>query len=51
MAKDAEVIMFRTDSGAEDHFAVVIGENKKGLNPLVRLHSQCITGDVLGSLK
>ncbi len=50
-AEDAEVVMFRTDSGGEDHFAVLIGSGTRGEAPLVRLHSQCVTGDVLGSLK
>jgi GTP cyclohydrolase II len=51
VAEDAEVVMFRTDSGGEDHFAVLIGAGASDPTPLVRLHSQCITGDVLGSLK
>ncbi len=51
MAEDAEVVMFRTETGGEDHFAVLIGSGTENLAPLVRLHSQCITGDVLGSLK
>ena len=51
VAEDAEVVMFRNDSGSEDHFAVLIGNGTSAKEPLVRLHSQCITGDVLGSLK
>ena len=51
MAEDAEVVMFRTETGGEDHFAVLIGSGTESPTPLVRLHSQCITGDVLGSLK
>ena len=51
VAEDAEVVMFRNDSGGEDHFAVLIGAGASVPEPLVRLHSQCITGDVLGSLK
>jgi len=51
VAEDAEVVMFRTEIGGEDHFAVLIGEGAELDVPLVRLHSQCITGDVLGSLK
>lgn len=51
MAEESEVVMFRTDSGGEDHFAVLIGRGTEDAAPLVRLHSQCITGDVLGSLK
>ena len=51
VAEDAEVVMFRAEIGGEDHFAVLIGKGTEVEAPLVRLHSQCITGDVLGSLK
>jgi GTP cyclohydrolase II len=51
VAEDAEVVMFRAEIGGEDHFAVLIGKVADLETPLVRLHSQCITGDVLGSLK
>ena len=51
VAEDAEVVMFRAEIGGEDHFAVLIGQGADLEKPLVRLHSQCITGDVLGSLK
>jgi GTP cyclohydrolase II len=51
VAEDAEVVMFRAEIGGEDHFAVLIGKGADLEAPLVRLHSQCITGDVLGSLK
>ena len=51
VAEDAEVVMFRAEIGGEDHFAVLIGKGADLDAPLVRLHSQCITGDVLGSLK
>jgi len=51
VAEDAEVVVFRAEVGSEDHFAVLIGTGAGGVAPLVRLHSQCITGDVLGSLK
>ncbi len=51
VAEDAEVVMFRAEVGHEDHFAVLIGTGTGVEAPIVRLHSQCITGDVLGSLK
>ena len=51
VVEDAEVVMFRAEIGGEDHFAVLIGKGADLETPLVRLHSQCITGDVLGSLK
>ena len=48
---DAEIVMFRADVGGEEHFAVLVGGVVPEGAPLVRLHSQCVTGDVLGSLK
>lgn len=50
-APDAEIVMFRSEGGDENHFAIIVGKGDKMADPLVRLHSQCITGDVLGSLK
>lgn len=47
---DAEIIAFRSDADAADHVALVIGKRDSS-PPVVRLHSECLTGDVLGSLK
>ena len=47
---DAEIIAFRSDADASDHIALVIGQRDQS-PPVVRLHSECLTGDVLGSLK
>ena len=52
---DARVVAFRgTDAGIE-HLAIVIGDpahNPAGRPaPLVRIHSECFTGDLLGSLR
>lgn len=49
-AEDAEIIAFRTDEMPGEHVALLIGD-PNGAPPLVRLHSECLTGDVLGSLK
>ena len=51
LAPEAEVVMFRADVGGDEHFAVIVGDGFSNEAPLVRLHSQCVTGDVLGSLK
>ena len=51
LAPEAEVVMFRADVGGDEHFAVIVGDALSQDTPLVRLHSQCVTGDVLGSLK
>lgn len=51
VAPDAEVAVFRAELGGDEHFAVIVGDLDTQEAPLVRLHSQCVTGDVLGSLK
>ncbi len=48
-AEACQVIAFRPTDGGPEHLALVIGT--PGPVPLVRLHSACLTGDVLGSLK
>lgn len=48
-AEDTTVIAFRPTDGGPEHLALVIGN--PGETPLIRLHSACLTGDVLGSLK
>ncbi len=50
-APESKIIMFRNSNGKEEHFAIVVGEGLSVKEPLVRLHSQCLTGDVFGSLK
>jgi GTP cyclohydrolase II len=49
-AEDAEIVAFRTPESPDEHVALLIGQ-PSGPPPLVRLHSECLTGDVLGSLK
>jgi GTP cyclohydrolase II len=46
----AQVVAFRDAATGEEHVALVIGAFG-GRPPLVRLHSECLTGDVFGSLK
>lgn len=43
--------IFRPDDGAEEHYAVEIGQPSRDMPVLSRLHSACFTGDLLGSLK
>jgi GTP cyclohydrolase II len=45
-----EIVAFRSAEEAVEHVALVLGE-PTGQPPLVRLHSECLTGDVFGSLK
>ncbi|MFN5631049.1 MAG: GTP cyclohydrolase II, partial [Sphingomonadales bacterium] len=44
------LVAYRSVADAADHVALVVG-NRDGSPPVVRLHSECLTGDVLGSLK
>jgi GTP cyclohydrolase II len=46
----AELVTFSGLPDAAEHLAVVVGEPGGGA-PLVRLHSECLTGDVLGSAR
>jgi GTP cyclohydrolase II len=46
----SQMVSFRDPSSGEDHVALVIGAFG-GEPPLIRLHSECLTGDVFGSLK
>ena len=47
---DTQIAAFRAADDGEEHVALVIGAFG-GKPPLVRLHSECLTGDVFGSLK
>lgn len=48
---EAEIIAFRSPDDIREHVAVVLGHRSGERVPLIRLHSECLTGDVFGSLK
>ncbi len=50
-AQDARVVAFRSEGAAIEHMAIVIGRPEEADAPLVRIHSECFTGDLLGSLR
>ena len=50
-AENATVIAFRPSDGGLEHLAIVIGRPDTDTPALVRLHSECFTGDLLGSLR
>ncbi|MDX2074279.1 MAG: GTP cyclohydrolase II [Alphaproteobacteria bacterium] len=50
-AEDATLTGFRTRSDASVHLALTIGDIHGKEPPLVRVHSSCVTGDLLGSLR
>jgi len=49
--ENTKIIAFRPIDGGLEHLAIVIGEPDKNEPVLTRLHSECFTGDLLGSLR
>jgi len=49
-ARETEIVAFRSADDAREHVALIIGKRGPSV-PLVRVHSECLTGDVFGSLK
>ncbi len=50
-AADCRLVSFREAEDGLDHLAILIGRPEDDPAPLVRVHSECFTGDVLGSLR
>jgi GTP cyclohydrolase II len=50
-AENAQIIAFRPRDGGLEHLAIVIGHPDPGAPVLARIHSECFTGDLLGSLR
>ncbi|MGB0681344.1 MAG: GTP cyclohydrolase II RibA [Magnetovibrionaceae bacterium] len=50
-AEATRIIAFRPLDGGLEHLAIVIGEPDEEKPVLIRLHSECFTGDLLGSLR
>ena len=51
---DARVVAFRASDAGIEHLAIVVGAPEllaPDCAPLVRVHSECFTGDLLGSLR
>ncbi len=49
--EEAEIVAFRKPDDMREHVALILGRQRAGRAPLVRLHSECLTGDVFGSFK
>ncbi len=47
----ADIVAFRSANDMREHVAIILGEQTSDKPPLVRLHSECLTGDIFGSLK
>jgi len=50
-AEQTRIFAFRPSDGGLEHLAIVIGEPDPASSILTRLHSECFTGDLLGSLR
>ncbi len=54
-APDARLVSFRAPDAGIEHMAILVGQpehaTSAGPAPLARLHSECFTGDLLGSLR
>jgi len=50
-AELTRIIAYRPQDGGLEHLAIVIGDPQPGSSALVRIHSECFTGDLLGSLR
>ena len=48
---DFRVVAFAGDSQGKEHLALVRGDFRGASRVAVRVHSECLTGDVLGSLR
>ncbi|TAK98205.1 MAG: GTP cyclohydrolase II [Rhodospirillaceae bacterium] len=48
---DARIVSFRPRDGGAEHLAIVIGQPDPNKPVLTRLHSECFTGDLIGSLR
>ena len=54
-APEARIVAFRAADGGIEHLAILVGRPEEALArgevPLSRIHSECFTGDLLGSLR
>ncbi len=50
-AEKARLTGFRAPGGGPDHYALTVGQIRSDTAVLTRVHSECFTGDLLGSLK
>jgi GTP cyclohydrolase II len=50
-AKNTRIVSFRPQDGGAEHLAIIVGKPDVEKPVLTRLHSECLTGDLLGSLR
>ncbi len=51
LAEHCRLVLFREADGDAEHLAILVGQPPQGAPVPVRLHSACLTGDLLGSLR
>ncbi|AFS48829.1 GTP cyclohydrolase II [alpha proteobacterium HIMB59] len=49
--KNVQIVLFDDLILKNTHYALIFNKNKKSTNPVVRIHSSCLTGDLMGSQK
>lgn len=50
-AENTRLVAFRPLSGGLEHIAIIVGDPSHSEPALVRIHSECFTGDLLASMK
>ena len=45
------IVAFRPTDGGREHLAIILGDPAPAEPALIRIHSECFTGDLLGSLR
>ena len=48
---DFSIHLYKSETDSKEHVALVKGEIKPDIPVLVRVHSECLTGDIFGSLR
>jgi len=50
-AASTRFVAFRSKLGGPQHYAILVGEPERMASPLCRIHSECFTGDLFGSMR
>jgi GTP cyclohydrolase II len=50
-AENCRIVAFRPGDGSVEHLAIIVGDPAPDRPLLTRVHSECFTGDLLGSLR
>jgi GTP cyclohydrolase II len=50
-ASATRFVAFRSKLGGPQHYAILVGEPERLASPLCRIHSECFTGDLFGSMR